>query len=264
MHPTIRFGSISIPTYGLIAVIGFFIALLVYIHIAKRYQIAKDDIIFASIFGAIGLLIGSKVLFFITLLPNAISHFDQFMKHPFTNLSYMFSGGVFYGGLIGGAIGIALYCRKYHISARPFANATAPAIPLFHMFGRIGCHFAGCCYGKEYHGWMHITYPILGQSSGTIDRIPVQLIEAACNFVLFVCLYLYEKKTKKSGHALGWYLVAYTTIRFILEFFRGDTYRGYFLMFSTSQWISLILFPVGIGLLMNKNGKKKTSNSEPY
>ncbi|MGN1051325.1 MAG: prolipoprotein diacylglyceryl transferase family protein [Acutalibacteraceae bacterium] len=57
------------------------------------------------------------------------------------------------------------------------------------------------------------------------------------------------------------YGIIYSVSRFIIEFFRGDNVRGFFLNLSTSGWISILLFLFslsGIFLL-----SKKSSGSTP-
>lgn len=54
---------------------------------------------------------------------------------------------------------------------------------------------------------------------------------------------------KKPLENFGIYLIIYSIERFIFEFFRGDIARGVFMNVSTSQWISLILLPIGIYII---------------
>ena len=49
---------------------------------------------------------------------------------------------------------------------------------------------------------------------------------------------------------MGIYLICYAVMRFVLEFFRYDYVRGFLLGISTSQWISIILIPIGILLIV--------------
>ena len=86
-----------------------------------------------------------------------------------------------------------------------------------------------------------------------VPRFPTQLVETVVNLILAVCLYFYVKKgVKKDGQPIGIYLVVYSIMRFILEFVRGDEIRGGVLSLSTSQWISLLLLPLGIYLIFRK------------
>lgn len=253
------FGKLQIPLYGPIFVIGFLLALLIAIKISPQYSVARDDMLYASIFGAIGLLVGAKLLYFITKLPAIIRNFDKVKKlikiDPEYVLNFAFGGLVFYGGLIGTLIGVYVYCRKYKVNFIGIMDVYAPLLPLVHGFGRIGCFLAGCCYGVEYHGFLSVQFPEndLVPELNAVPRLPVQLIEAGLNFVLFVVLFLVMKKIKlKPGRALGIYLIYYTIARYVLEMFRGDIIRGKVGVLSTSQIISLILLPIGIILIRGK------------
>ena len=100
-------------------------------------------------------------------------------------------------------------------------------------------------------------------------RFPVQLLESALVFLLFLTLYfVFYRVTSKSsekqksrtnrfrGHLLELYLGSYSVIRFLDEFLRGDTIRGHLGPFSTSQWISLVTL---IGLVIVQMVRKNTT-----
>lgn len=260
MYPILDLKFTMIPTYWLMAILGFTFALLLFFHTAKWYCIPRCDVFYACIYGVVGLMIGAKFIFFLTTVPAAITHFNVFLKYPWDTLTFMFGGWVFYGGLIGGAVGVIIYCKQFHMDVWSFADAIAPAIPFFHAFGRTGCHLAGCCYGMEYKGPFAVTFPLseFTHECAGVSRVPTQLIEVVFNLALFVILYCYSKKKPKPGRPIGVYLIAYSLMRFTLEFFRGDVERGGVLGLSTSQWISLALIPLGISLIL-KHVKKKES-----
>lgn len=266
MFPAFTIGGLELPLYGLISVIGFAIAIAVACHLSPRCGWPRIDILFASFYGIIGLVIGAKLLYFITYLPNIINYWDYYKSHTFAILLYGFSGFVFYGGLLGMFLGVWIYCRQFHLNTYAVMNVAAPAIPVMHAFGRIGCFLGGCCYGIEYHGLFSVQFPNDSDVKGLGDfpRFPTQLAESLFNFVLFIILFIYVKKGKpRQGQALGLYLIAYPIERFFIEFLRGDAIRGHFLFLSTSQWISLILLPIGIYFTFRKDknvSTKETSN----
>ena len=151
--------------------------------------------------------------------------------------------------LLGGILAGALYLRVKGRSLALWSNLTAPAIALFHTFGRIGCFLGGCCYGIP-SAW-GVTYrhsPVV-EANG-ISRFPVQLVEAAWNLILFLLLSRLLRQGK--GRLLPLYLALYAPARFLLEFLRGDSYRGIFFGLSTSQWISLLLFPAALFFLLRR------------
>jgi phosphatidylglycerol:prolipoprotein diacylglycerol transferase len=61
---------------------------------------------------------------------------------------------------------------------------------------------------------------------------------------------IFARNKRRNGTVLGIYLLFYTVVRFVLEFFRMDEIRGILLGLSTSQWISVFLLGVSIILLL--------------
>lgn len=263
MYPVIEIGSVHIPTYGLLTVIGFCFAIILFMHRARGRHIEICDVLYSAIYAAVGIIAGSKLLYLITTLPGVLMNFGLFLEHPWDSLVYMFSGYVFYGGLIGGAVAFCIYCRKYKLPLEDFIDSVMPSVPLFHIFGRIGCLFAGCCYGIEYHGIFRVTFPhnnITADIAG-VPRFPTQICEAVYNLLLVVILILYSRKPRKAYSIAGLYLVFYSLFRFFIEFVRGDMARGGLWIFSTSQWISMGLFVFGWVLILRK--QKKGSRKAP-
>lgn len=259
MHPFIEIGSLNIPVYSTLFIVAYIIAVIIGRKIGEKRNIAKDDMLYLSIYGAIGLFIGAKVMFFISKLPIIITKFDIYIElwkaDPMEAVNYTFGGLVFYGGLIGFVAGAYIYCRIYKLKFMPFMDVITPLIPLVHGVGRIGCFFAGCCYGKEYHGFGSVKFPYneIIPELDDVPRVPVQLIEAAANFVMFGVLMALVKNVKlKSGQLLGIYIVYYSIVRVIMETMRGDIIRGNIGGISTSQIISIILFPIGVLLVSGK------------
>lgn len=89
--------------------------------------------------------------------------------------------------------------------------------------------------------------------------MPVPLIEAACNLLIFLFILYLFKKDKMRDKLIYVYMIIYPVVRFTLEFFRGDEYRGFLFGLSTSQWISIILFVFSIVMLIIKRNKPERS-----
>ena len=265
MLPYIDLGIMQLPLYSLLIMIGFAIALILARKIGGSYGINKDDIIFAAIYGAIGLLIGAKVVFFITKLPKVIGNFSTFINFfkadTLEALNYLFGGMVFYGGLIGFCLGVLRYSVHFKVKLFDLADLYTPFLPFAHGFGRIGCFCAGCCYGIEYHGPFAVQFPYneLTPELSEVPRFPVQLLEALLNFICSgVLLYIMHKNAKKKleerklkqGQLLGIYLTYYLIARTFLEMLRGDAIRGKVGFLSTSQIISILLIPIAIFFIL--------------
>ncbi len=249
MHPFIEFWGITIPTYGICCVIGLALAMLLLLYTHKKRGLSRQDAYYCAIFAIIGGFIGAKLMFLIVELPTIIEN-PSFLK------SAILGGFVFYGGLIGGAAGGAIYCRKYKLNMLEVTDAYAAPLTLAQAIGRVGCFFAGCCYGMESDSPLAITFPGNGLTPGNVSLLPTQLFESAFLLILTAVLLLILKKNKKPGIVTAWYFILYSAWRFFIEFYRNDP-RGSVGALSTSQFISLILFPIGVAMLIWIYSKKK-------
>lgn len=155
----------------------------------------------------------------------------------------LFGGIVFYGALLAGLLGGLLGSRLAKADLRDYINPVAPALPLGHAIGRVGCFLTGCCYGRPTESCLGVAFshPVGGAPVG-VKLLPVQLFESAADLVIFALLLLLLKKRRSRYDGLAWYCVLYGLARFVLEFFRYDSIRGAILFLSTSQWLSLVLW----------------------
>ena len=249
MHPFIKLGPLALPTYGLLMVAGALSAFLLLLHTWRFRAVRRDDAYYAAIYAVIGGLIGAKLLYVIVELP-------YILQNPAALLDMLTGGAVFYGALIGGVIGGVLYVRRYKTSIPDTADVLLPSLALAHAFGRVGCFFAGCCYGMECDSPISVVYPAGGYPPAGVPLLPTQLMEAAFLLLLTAFLVWRLHKSKKTGEIAGWYALLYGAWRFIIEFFRSDP-RGAVGMLSTSQFISMFLIPLGVLLLVRARVKTK-------
>lgn len=237
----ILFGR-PIYMYVVMAIIGALVAgFFVCKQIKKRGLDDNDAIIFMLIVAA-GIYVGSHLLFAITnmdkfYLITRINSFQSFIDI----MGLLFSGSVFYGGLIGGAVAGLIYLKAKKLNIPLYLDICAVAVPLFHGIARIGCFCAGCCYGIESKFGFVFTRALDIEANG-VRRFPVQLLESCCNLLLALVLWQFLKRGKFKNNLLCGYLLGYSIIRFSDEFLRGDTIRGFVFSLSTSQFISLIVF----------------------
>lgn len=238
--------------YGLLWFFGIFVSALIAVIITDKEKIHRYDIAYSAVYTMIAATIGAKLLFLIVSLEFIIKN-----NVPFVEL---FKGGfVFYGGLIGGVIGLWIYCKQFKIHFTTFADFYAVVLPFGHAFGRIGCLISGCCCGLPYDGPLSIEYTHYGAVVLNTPLFPIQLVEAALLVMIFIVLLILYFKKVRCGIVTALYMILYSIMRFILEFFRGDVGRGHLLDISTSQWISLALFIIGIVTLVKS---LKTKNEQ--
>ncbi len=232
-------GPFTVHMYGLMTAIGIISAYLLMEHLAKKKGLDPDRIFWLLIWCLIFGYIGSKILYFITILPQIVAD-PSLIKRSLTD------GWVMYGGLLGGILGGFLYCRLKKLNAWAYFDIGLTAVVLAQAFGRIGCFFAGCCYGAETSCAFSIIFKHSQFAPNNVALIPTQLIMSAGDFILFIFLMLYDKKKKNEGQVTGAYLTLYSLGRFIIEFFRGDIERGAIGPLSTSQFIAIFMIIIGI------------------
>ncbi len=259
MFPYIHVFGKQLPMYGLLAAVGTIFAVLYFKYREKGAGRLAAHLELAFLYGLVGTFIGAKLLFILTQLPQIIADFAYLHTDTQAFLQkYLYSGFVFYGGLFGGLAGVYLYARHQRLSYDALLQLLLPTVPLIHSFGRMGCFCMGCCYGKAAQpATLGLVFHASQIAPNDIPLIPVQLYEAILVFILFIVLARMAKQGKKGKSMLAVYLVAYGTIRFILEFLRGDTYRGFIGWLSISQLLSLLAICLGSWLLWKKHYKTK-------
>ncbi|HIQ99832.1 MAG TPA: prolipoprotein diacylglyceryl transferase [Candidatus Scybalocola faecavium] len=255
MNPYFEVFGKSYASYGAMAMLGCLVAFTFILCFCTRYGASRLSELYLIAFVVIFAVVGAKLLYVLGNISELWTRADVIFSSPEAFLDYLGAGFVFYGGLIGGCIGVIVYARFFKENTVKLAEAFVPAVPLFHVFGRIGCFLAGCCYGILWDGPLGVTFTKSIVAPNGISLLPIQLIEAGANVITFVILLVFKGKLKKPLQNFGLYLVIYSIERFVFEFFRGDLARGAFLNVSTSQWISLILLPVGIYVLAVKPEK---------
>lgn len=240
MYPYIEIFGFYIPTYGLCICLAIFLCAILSFRKAKKISMDYNNllIIFAVSIG-FSMLVGSLLYILITY------DFEILYKQIITGniLFFKNQGIVFYGGLIGGIFGAIITAKILKTKINDLELCVVPYIPLGHAIGRIGCLLAGCCYGFSYKGIFSVSTK-LNLEHGTY--FPIQVIEAIFNLLIMIILLFYIKRKRTKYSVTLLYLVMYSILRFLLEFFRGDIIRGSFLFFSTSQWISLIILLISL------------------
>ncbi|HNX61299.1 MAG TPA: prolipoprotein diacylglyceryl transferase [Candidatus Limiplasma sp.] len=237
MEPYINVWGRTIPTYGICMAAGILAASIVgFLRTRKAHEDVNNFFILVACAAGLG-LIAAKLLYIAVSvgLPKAVVLFG---RGDFSLLSG--GGSVFYGGVIGGILGLFVARWIAKINLEVFTDILVPCLPLGQAFGRVGCFCAGCCYGIPYAGIGSIRFPesVLGLSPD-VPVFPIQPLCSLFNLLLFIALLFLSRRIRGQYRLLQVYLVAYAVGRFFLEFLRGDAIRASLWGLSTSQWISL-------------------------
>jgi len=248
MHPRLlELGPVTIYTYGVLLAAAYLLGLKVAMIRAQARGLDQTRVLDLGIYIIISALVGAKLLLLVT-------DFHVYTANPRALLDLMREGGVFYGGLILAVAVAVWYIRHVGLPLWTTTDAFAPGIALGHVVGRFGCFFAGCCWGKPTTVPWAITFTdqFAALNTGTPLNIPLhptQLYEAGAEALILLVLIATESRGRKfAGRTFWLYMLLYAVSRFIIEFYRGDP-RGTVFMFSTSQFISLLLAPLAIVML---------------
>lgn len=251
MHPILfSLGPLTLKTYGLAVALSFWTA---YWIIQKHFQknnvnaAIADRFLFLAIVAG---LLGSRVLY---LAANPDDWKEFF---------FVWRGGLsYFGGLLGAGGAILIYAVKKKIPLTILGDALALALPLAHAIGRLGCLAAGCCWGNPTKSKIAIIFTnpqcVLPQELLGIPLHPTQIYEALAE--IFVFLLLFKFREKQKGLLLGFYLILYGALRFLIEFIRGTALiEPHFFGLTFTQGVILTLvIPLGLAWIFLKKSKSR-------
>lgn len=259
MHqePILQFLGFSVYLYGLMIAIGILCCFLVLFSYSKKMNLSPYYVDFTFYNGIFSIAVG----FFGSALWQAVFNYIDDVKSGISNPTFSLNGGITaIGGIASGAVTFIIVClffrKRYPFVISRVARIAPCCIIIAHAFGRLGCFFAGCCYGRAVQegdllGFLGVCFPEgslhnfpTGYYTGT-PVYPTQLFESIFLFLLFGTLtYLCLKR--KFKFAMPVYLISYGVWRFLIEYVRAD-YRGSFVgSLTPSQGQSIILIVLGV------------------
>lgn len=223
---------------------AFLSAIALAMREARRLGEDANKILDLSFFMILASIVGSRVLY-------VLSEWQTFSR-DFLEVFRIWHGGlVFYGGFIGAVLTALWYVRRQGLVLWRTADILAPSIALGQAVGRIGCFFAGCCYGKI----CDLPWAVTFNHPETLAPVgvplhPVQLYSSLNALLIFAVLLALKRIKKFEGQLFWTYVLLYGATRTMLEFFRGDE-RGMVFdhLLSTSQLIGLIMAAIALAML---------------
>lgn len=251
MCPNSIFESFEIYMYGVMIAVGILCCFGILFTFSRRKGIPDYYTDFTFYNGICSIIVG----FVGAAVWQGVFNYIDDLKN-YGEATFSINGGItVIGGLVSGALCFILigfiFRKKVPFAVTRIIHIAPCCMTVAHAFGRLGCFFAGCCYGGEAKGFFSFLGVVFQPGSpayrefGSTPIYPTQLFEAVFLFILCgVMSYLYLKKNFKYNFVV--YLVSYGIWRFLIEFVRAD-YRGSFVSGLTpSQTQSLILIGVAI------------------
>lgn len=249
------YGPLGIQAYGLFIMLAIVITVW-RIKRDKQFSPLNLEPVYLNIISVstIAGLIGARLLEFVSE-PDAYEHWYE--------IFFLWQGGLSILGAIVGIICIVpFYLKKIHVPVLPTCDLVALYAPLLQAIARLGCFFAGCCYGKVTSHFFAVMYtnPVSFAPHG-IAIHPTQLYSSIMLFIIFLFMYFIGQKiAKKTGDIFAMYLILASMERFIIDFWRNERIMiNSFLSFH--QLVALTIFIVVV-LHIIKNNYTNISNSQ--
>ena len=238
MYPILfQIGPVTIYTYGFFVATGLMLGISLALIQAKKEGYDSQKILDGVFYIILAGIIGSRIFY---VIQNLASYKDSPL-----NVFKLWEGGlVFYGGFLLGIPVAWILIRRQGFSFLDFFDLFAPSMAIGQAVGRIGCFFAGCCYGlpTQLPWGVTFTHPQSLALKG-IPLHPTQLYSSLACFIIFFILVSFRKHIRFTGQLFCLYLILHSGSRFTIEFFRGDP-RPWFWnqTISLPQLISLFIF----------------------
>ncbi len=235
-------GSFNLRWYGVLMATG--VALGYFLIHKLRGKVVTEAQLDSTFFLLVILgIIGARLVFVLLKWP-------EFAGNPVEAL-YITQGGLsIHGALLGGFIGVIISARKFKLNLRRLLDLLVVAVPLGQAIGRFGNFFNVEAFGGPTSlPWKMYVAPAFRPPHHIAESFfhPTFLYEAIGDLIIFLFLLYHYRKSEVAGATFAWYLILYSSLRFLVEFFRVDSDVLYAL--TIAQWVSLILIFIGIILL---------------
>ena len=247
MQPHIHLGPLTVQTFGICFAAGFVAAGLIS---AKRLrELGKPgdwayEMVFASLVGGV---VGARLDYLV----------QNWHKVSHDVLGNLFSGSglVWYGGALGGAIGVLLWAARRGWLGLQMLDTAALPLALGYAIGRVGCQVSGDGdYGIHSGLPWAMPYPH-GTVRTTDDVHPTPVYESLAMGLVTLLLWRLRDRFRP-GVLFSLYLLLSGTERVLIEFIRrnSDVVAG----LTLPQLISIGLMAIGGALLVALSGERRT------
>jgi len=238
MSPTLVpiYGTWGIQSYGFCIALGVLAATYLALHDPRRKKLLTNDQTFSLMSWCI--IAGAIGGWLMAVLTGQRTTWEEIVT---AGLSIL-------GTIIGIFIFLLFYLRKHRLPLLPILDLCGSYGALVQAFGRVGCFFAGCCYGLPSTVAWAVTYTDSDSYAPTcVPLHPSQLYSAGILFGIFLFIYFYLRHVlKKPGQIMSSYLLLVSIERFSTDYFRTDHGAG---MFSVNQYIAMGLGALAMALL---------------
>jgi len=253
MHPVLfKLGPLTIYTYGVFVASGFILGISLALRQARKEGYDPQTILDLVFYIIVAGIVGSR-LFYIA------QNLAFYRSSPLSVFMIWEGGLVFHGGLLFALPVGWILIKRHNLSFWGLFDLLAPSLAIGQALGRIGCFYAGCCYGLPTQLPWAVTFTdpkSLAFQGAPLH--PAQLYAAAANCIIFLALVFFRKHIRFSGQLSCIYLGLHAVFRFVIELYRGDLRLLLFNQtISLTQVLSALLFLLAIFLYFYLGNQKR-------
>lgn len=247
----VSISTLQFPTYFLVISLIFSIGIFAFVHRAENQGLDRNtclDVCFAIMVAG---MVGARLVFFALEMP------QELVANPLQVLRIWEGGFVFYGGALAAtASGIAvLRARKQPL--KPWLDAIAPVAAFGYGLGRMGCFFAGCCYGKSCDLPWAAIFPHGVDAPAGVPIHPTQLYAVlweVCAGALLLIVEKFRIGRLQPGSLFFVWMIFHGLGRLMMESFRADPRGPTLFGLTVSGFVSLMILIAG-RILFSRNQK---------
>jgi len=243
MYPYLVIGPLTISTYFLVISVASTVGAIWFLRRAENQGYSRVLAIDITLVCLISGFTGARLL-------HVFFEDFAYYRGAWSRIFEIWNGGfVFYGGLLGGLLGGAIYCKLRHIPFWFTCDLAIVPLSLTYAIGRLACFLNGCCYGKV----CELPWAVLMNGE---RRHPTQLYASLWEVMTLLILLSFGRRLKEPGRLTGLWLILHSIGRVLMENFRDDPRGEMINGFSLATWISAVLFVAGVILVAPEMQKK--------
>lgn len=270
----VEIGPFAVHWYGFLIVTGILLGAQVAGYLAKKAGEDPDRIWDMLLFAVVLGVIGARIYHVVSQPSGGLLGWEYYKENPIEML-YIWQGGLgIFGAVIGGALGVAIYCRLEHLRVLKWLDFAAPGMAIGQAIGRWGNYMNRELYGPPttlpwgleippqhrippYHDMAQYPPETLFHPTFLYESLAALLL---CLGLLWIATH-YREKLKEGDLLLG-YLMGYAVIRFFTEFLRPDAWMVTGTSFAAAQLVAATFFILaGIALVFRHRPRNVASDA---
>lgn len=248
--------GISIKYYGIIVALGMCAGVIVACYNAKLRNLKSEDIYTLALYVLPLAIIGARLYYVI------------FSEHSYTFLEIfeIWKGGMaIYGGIIGGAIGVALFCTIHKKNFLELADVASVSLILGQCIGRWANFVNQEAFGYEVTNTAWQWFPFAVKIEALNEwHLATFFYESMCSLIIFVVLMILIRKIKQKGFIMSLYFIGYGLARMFVEGLRTDSLYIGSSGIRVSQLLSglLVIFGIIMSVIIYTKHRKSVNNEK--